>query len=167
MLGQRTEPQKKIYLGVSQGSLIRSIKDGDRETFSYIDGTIEEIYRKERFFNGQPALFWYIDIRDGEELYSLSLPYSSGVFKSIILSLASDKSLNKLTPVRLEFYLGQNGYTKVQVFSEGIKLDWITKQLPTTEERMIGGKVIRDDTKRMEYISSLTDEINRRLKDTE
>ena len=99
----------------------------------------------------------------GGTLLPLS-PYSSGVFKSIILSLASYENLTTSTPVRIEPYEGRNGYTKVVVYADGIKLDWITKQLPPQEIVTIGGRQVKDDTKQMEYISSLCTTIRERIR---
>ena len=97
------------------------------------------------------------------KLYSLCLPYSSGVFKSIILSLAADRELTASTPVRIEPYEGRNGYTKVVVYASGVKLDWITKQLPPQETITIGGRQVKDDSKQMEFITSLVQTIQGRL----
>lgn len=89
--------------------------------------------------------------------------HSSGVFKSIILALASDEALSSSTPVRIEPYEGRNGYTKVVVYSEGVKLDWVTKQLPEQEVVLVGGKQVRDDSKQMELITSLCATIIERI----
>lgn len=119
----------KVYLSINHGKVVKG-SGAAKEEYSYIDGTIEAIYTKRSTFGNEEVVRWFMDIRDGGELYSLCLPYSSGVFKSIVLALASDEALNSSTPVRIEPYEGKNGYTKVVVYSDGIKLDWIVKQLP-------------------------------------
>ena len=98
-----------------------------------------------------------------ETIYSICLPYSSGVFKSIVLSLASDEALSSSTPVRIEPYEGRNGYTKVVVYSDGVKLDWVAKQIPEQETVSVGGRTIKDDTKQMEYIVSIVNQITERI----
>lgn len=154
---------KRTYLSINHGKVIKSNVNGSKEVFSSVDGTLETIYSKKSVFGSEEVVRWFIDLRDGEELYSLCLPYASGTFKSIILALASDQSLSPSSMVRIEPYEGSNGYTKIKVWSDGAKLDWITKQLPEVPTRTIGGKTIKDDSKRMEYIISLVNTINKRL----
>ena len=96
-------------------------------------------------------------------MYSLSLPYVSGTFKSIILALASDTELTKDKPVVIEPY-EKNQYTKVCVYSEGVKLDWVTKELPPLKEVVVGGKTYIDDTERMAFIASIAEKVGERLK---
>ena len=164
MLGQTTTEtdSRKIYLSISHGKVIQGT-GANKQLFSYVDGTIEAVYQKTSRFGKEVVNRWYIDLRDGAELYSLCLPYSSGVFKSIILSLAADRELTASTPVRIEPYEGRNGYTKVVVYASGVKLDWITKQLPPQETITIGGRQVKDDSKQMEFITSLVQTIQGRL----
>ena len=160
MLGR--EERKKTYLTISHGKVVKGT-GWSKQYFSYVDGTIQAIYTKQSHFDNGVVERWFIDMRDGEELYSLCLPYSSGIFKSIILSLASAEDLNTETPVRIAPYVGKNGYTKVVVYADGIKLDWAVKQLPPRETVTVGGKTLQDDTKQMELISSLCGKIVERL----
>lgn len=164
MLGQ-DEKKKKTYLTISHGKVVKGSGES-RQYFSYVDGAIQAIYTKDSTFDNGVVKRWYIDMRDGEELYSLCLPYSSGVFKSIILSLSSAPYLTASTSVRIKPYEGANGYTKVVVYVEGVKMDWAIKQLPPQEYIAVGGKQIRDDTKQMAFISSLCNEIAERIKKT-
>ena len=161
-LGQHQQESKK-YLSINHGKVVQGTGEG-KQLFSYVDGTIQAIYTKRSTFGSEVVTRWYIDLRDGAELYSLCLPYSSGVFKSIILSLAAYRELTASTPVRIEPYEGRNGYTNVVVYADGVKLDWITKQLPSQEIVTIGGKQVKDDSKQMEYISSLCATITDRIK---
>lgn len=161
MLGQ-TQDKRKLYLSISHGKVTQGT-GANKKYYSYIDGCIEAIYTKRSTFGSDTVTRWYIDIRDGEELYSLCLPYSSGVFKSIVLALASDDMLTSSTPVRIEPYEGKNGYTKVIVYSDGVKLDWIVKQLPPQEKITIGGREIKDDSKQMELINSYVATIKGRI----
>lgn len=161
MLGQN-DKQRKTYLTISHGKVVQGSGES-RQYFSYVDGAIQAIYTRNSTFDNGVVKRWYIDMRDGEELYSLCLPYSSGVFKSIILSLASATDLTASTPVRIEPYEGANGYTKVVVYVEGVKMNWITKQLPPQELITIGGKQIKDDSKQMEFIASLCKQITERI----
>lgn len=161
MLGHETQ-RRKTYLSISHGKVVQGTGES-RQYFSYVGGAIQAIYTKNSTFENGTVKRWYIDMRDGEELYSLCLPYSSGVFKAIILSLASVTDLTASTPVRIEPYEGRNGYTKVVVYADGVKLDWVTKQLPPQEIVTIGEKQIKDDTKQMELISSLCTQITEKI----
>ena len=161
MLGQDNN-QRKTYLTISHGKVVLGSGES-KKLYSYVDGAIQAIYTKRSTFGNEVVTRWFIDMRDEGELYSLCLPYSSGVFKSIILSLASATDLTASTPVRIEPYEGRNGYTKVVVYVEGVKMDWVTKQLPPQELITIGGKQIKDDTKQMEFITSLCNQIGERL----
>ena len=160
-LGQDNN-KRKIYLSINHGKVVKG-SGVAKEEYSYIDGTIEAIYTKRSIFGNEEVERWFIDIRDGNELYSLCLPYSSGVFKSIVLALASDEALTSSTPVRIEPYEGKNGYTKVIVYSDGVKLDWITKQLPSQHTIKVGGKQVRDDSEQMKFICSIVDIIRKRI----
>lgn len=161
MLGQQQQ-ERKTYLSINHGKVVMGTGES-RQLFSYVEGTIEAIYTKRSTFGREVVVRWFIDLRDGADLYSLCLPYSSGVFKSIILSLASHTELTASTPVKIEPYEGKNGFTKVVVYADGAKLDWIAKQIPPQEVVTVGGKQIKDDTKQMEYITSLVGAIRGRL----
>lgn len=164
-LGQleKEETKKKVYLSISHGKVVKYTKNGGQDFYKYIEGTLEDIYLKERVFNGKKAKFWYIDLRDGGELYSLSLPYVSGTLKSIILALASETELSRNTHIRIEPY-EKGGFTKVQVYADGVLLDWITKELPPIKEIVVGENTYKDDTERMALVAKLANEIAQRVK---
>ena len=153
---------KKTYLSVTDGQIVYSNGKGKNLYYSYCEGFLESIYQRERLFGGERVIRWYIDVRDGDTIYSICFPYVSGTFKSIVLALASDETLSSSTPIRIEPYKKGN-YTKVKVFSDGVKLNWVTQTLPEVKEIEIGGRIVKDDSKRMEYICSLCTTINERL----
>lgn len=166
MLGQYSntqEDKRKVYLNIKDGAVVRRTDTGE-ERYSYVEGRLEAITTKERTFRNERVVYWYIDLRDTDsgELYSLGFPYASNVFKSVVLSLSSDETLAKDNIVRIEPYL-KNGYDKVVVWLNGVKLDWLTKSLPPVEETTIGGRRVKDDSKRMEYICSLTETLKSRI----
>lgn len=168
MLGERiTGERRKTYLNIKEGVIVRRTPEGTEERYSYVEGRLEAMSQKERTFRGEVVVYWYIDLRDGDsgELYSLGFPYASNTFKSIILQLASKEGLESLkngSTLRIEPYT-KNGYDKVQVWGDGVKLDWVSRQLPPIEETTIGGRRVKDDTKRMAYISSLAEEVRNSL----
>jgi hypothetical protein len=161
MLGTKENKRGKIvFLNVKDGKILR--RDGlVIEEFDFVEGTLEKIYTKEREFNGERVLYWYVPLRDDNgDLYLLGLPYSSGVFKSIVLSLANDNDLTALSTIRIETYL-KDGRTKVSVSDQGRKLNWITSELPPVKETQVGGRIIKDDSERMSFIAGLVKKINK------
>lgn len=156
------EKSRKYYLSISDGKVVHR-EDGKEETYSYVEGSLVAVYKRERTFKGETVLYWYVDVRGEKgELYSISLPYKSGTFKSIVLALASEQAI-ALSTIKIEPYK-KGDFTKVVVSSNGRRLDWITKELPAVEELRIAGQIVKDDTKRMAYIESLVETINNRLK---
>lgn len=153
---------RKLYLSINRGKVVQKA-GGKEQHFSFVEGNVEGIYTKRSTFGNEDVTRWYIDLRDGAELYSLCLPYGSGVFKSIILALAADEKLTASTPIRIEPYIGQNGYTKVAVYADGEKLDWITNQIPPQETITIGERQIKDNTKQMELIFSFVRLVQSRI----
>lgn len=158
----KSEQTRKYYLSISEGKIVHS-QDGRKEYYSSVEGRLEKVYKMERTFKGETVLYWYVDIRgENGELYSISLPYKSGVFKSIILALASEPAV-ALSTLKIEPYK-KGDFTKVVVSSNGARLDWITKELPAVKEVRVGGQTVKDDSERMAYIESLVADINARLK---
>ena len=156
------DTKRKIYLSISHGKVVHYLSGGRAENFKNVEGKLQDITIKERSFNGVKTNFWYIDIKDGGELYSISLPYVSGTFKSIILALASYQSLSKETTILIEPYERGN-YTKVAVYADEKKLDWVVKELPPLKEVVVGGKTFSDDTERMEFIKRIASQVKERI----
>ena len=158
-LGQLQPPRK--WLTIHHGKVELS-ENGVKQFFSYVEGRLLSIYSKVRNYGGEDVTKWFIDLRDENgELYTISFPYSSGTLKSIVLSLASDEALSGSSFVRIEPFQKGN-FTNVVVWSNGVKLDWVTKELPSVEEVTFNGRVYKDESKRMEYISKLVETINLR-----
>ena len=157
-----TDTRRKVFLSISHGKVVHYLTGGEQEFFKNIEGTLQDITIKERSFNGKNTPFWYLDIKDGRETYSLSLPYASGTFKSIILSLASYSSLSKETRVLIEPY-ERNGYTEVVVYAEGEKLDWVVKELPPLKQVTVGSNTYSDDTERMNFIRNTASQVRERI----
>lgn len=159
---QQREQHSRKWLSIHHGQVELS-ENGKKSLYSYVEGRLRSIYTKERTYNGESVLKWFIDLQDeNEELYTVSFPYNSGTFKSIVLALASAEQLSASTIVRIEPY--QNGnYANVVVRADGVKLDWITKQLPPLEEVTINGQRVKDESKRMAYICQEVEVISQRL----
>lgn len=156
---QSGRPRK--WLSINHGKVELS-EDGEKQLFSYVQGYLRSIYTAPRTYNGEQVTKWFIDLEDGEEeLYTISFPYNSGTFKSIVLALASATELTSGTQVKIEPYQKGN-FTNVVVRADGFKLNWVTKELPPVETLTINGRTIKDEGKRMAYITTLTQTINRR-----
>lgn len=156
------ELNKKKYYSISHGKVVHYLPEGGLERYKSIEGHVTDVYLKDRTFNGQKVPFWYIDIQDKNELYSVSFPFISGAFKSVILSLASCKTLTRDSWVVIEPY-EKDGYTKVCVFADGQKLDWVTKELPPLKTEIYKGKEFTDDSERMGFIAKIASEVKDRV----
>ena len=154
MLGQK---EKRIYLNIARGKVIRRTDRGE-QSFDYVEGDLERIYTRDRVFRGERVPYWYLDLRDPKsgELYSLVINASSGVWRSIIMSLGS--CTNFLLPIRISPY-HKGDFDRVSVYSGGERLDWV-EGLPPVEEINLGGKVIKSVEKREEFFSQLVNKIN-------
>lgn len=161
MLGDIQQTERKTYLNIKDGAVVKRTEAGE-ERYSFVEGSLEDVTIRQRTFRGEKTPYWYIDLRDGAsgELYSLGFPYSSNIFKSIIMALATAEDFRS---IMIKPYQ-QGGYDKAVVYSEGVKLDWISKSLPPVEEVKRGGLSIKDDSKRMEYICSLAEAVRGRLR---
>lgn len=155
MLGQT---ERRTYLNISGGKIVRRIGSGGMETFDYVEGDLERIYTKDREFRGERVPYWYLDLKDTQtgELYSLGINASSGVWRSLILSLGS--CTNFLLPIRISPY-HKGDYDRVSVYSGGEKLDWVS-DLPPVEEIEVGGMKIKSVEKREAFFRELVDKIN-------
>jgi hypothetical protein len=155
--------QNKTYLTIKDGKLNCKNARGGMSKYDYVEGILVGIEKKERIFdNGEAVPYWYFDIQESKgELYSLALSYNSGVAKSILNSLAS---VDGYGIIRIETY-SKDGFNKVVVYNNGVRLNWKYTDLPPAEEVKVGDKIVKDETKRMELFNniavSVTNTINR------
>ena len=114
MLGQT---QSRIFLNIAEGKIVKRV-DQRVESYDFLEGELERIYPKEREFRGEKVPYWYLDMRDPQsgDLYSLGISASSGVWRSLILSLGSID--NFLLPIKINLYR-KGDYDRVSVYSEG------------------------------------------------
>ena len=160
---RQQQPQQRKWLSIHHG-IVELSQDGQKQSFSYVEGSLRSIYTKTRNYGGEEVLKWFIDLQDeGGDLYSISFPYNSGTFKSIVLALASWESLTATTITRIEPYQNRN-FTNVKVWADGVKLNWVVSELPPVDYVTINGQKIKDEAKRMELISSLVEKINQRAR---
>lgn len=157
MLGQT---QSRIFLNIAEGKIVKRV-DQRVEVYDYLEGDLERIYPKEREFRGEKVPYWYLDMRDPQsgDLYSLGIRATSGVWRSLILSLGSID--NFLLPIKINPYR-KGDYDRVSVYSEGKRVDWVS-DLPPVEEIEVQGQRVKSTAKRDQYISKLVDQVNTRL----
>ena len=157
MLGQT---QSRIFLNIAEGKIVKRV-DQRVEVYDYLEGDLERIYPKERVFRGERVPYWYLDMRDPQsgDLYSLGIRATSGVWRSLILSLGSID--NFLLPIRINPYR-KGDYDRVSVYSDGKRVDWVS-DLPPVEEIEVQGQRVKSTAKRDQFISRLVDQVNTRL----
>ena len=112
---------KKTYLTLSYGKVTKG-SGKEKQYFNYLEGCIENIYSRITNLRNAKVVQWYIDLRKGGEVYSLCFRKGSEVFRSIILSLASQGNLTTSTLLRIEPYRKTRGGTGVGVYVIGKKL---------------------------------------------
>lgn len=150
---------KVTFLNVKSGKLTTY---NSSEELDQVTGLLGKITQKEREFNGEKVIYWYLRIRSEKANYIIGFPYSSGVFKSIILSLAGDEVFNAVSKITIRVY-EKDGKSKAIVLDGDKKLDWIKRELPPLQEVKVGSRVIKDDTERMNFITELVNEINTKV----
>ena len=162
MLGQK---ERKSYLNISGGKIVRRTDYGKLETFDYVEGDLERIYTKDREFRGEKVPYWYLDLKDPQtgELYSLGINATSGVWRSLIFALGSNT--NFLLPIRISPYK-KGDFDRVSVYSGGERLDWVS-DLPPVEVIEVGGRSIKSVEKREIFITSIVQRINQCLTDSQ
>lgn len=159
MLGKDTVQRKRIFLNVNKEGKIVRTENGNKEYYSEITGVFDKVEAIDRTYGGETVKVWYITLTDGDEEYKLAFSYSSGVFKSIIMSLDSIRNTIRDTPVRIAPYVS-NGFVKVTVYQGDKKLSW-SGTLPSTEEvELPNGRKIKDDSERMRYIETIVSSLN-------
>lgn len=161
---EQRRPRK--WLSIHHGKVELS-ENGEKQYYSYVTGYLRSIYTAPRTYNGEQVTKWFIDLEDDEQdYYSISFPFNSGTLKSIVLALASAQDLTASTTIEIAPYQKGN-FTNVVVKADGVKLDWVTKDLPPVESLTINGRTVKDEGRRMAYISSLAQSINAKLKQGE
>lgn len=146
--------QSKIYLNIKEGKVFK----GDTP-FEYVEGYLRGIETKDRNFKGETIKYWYINLESQSGgLYSLALSYSSGVAIGLFNSLASATDFSK--EVKIKPYLSGD-FTKLVTYLGGEKISWKYPELPPIDEVKVGGKIVKDNSKRMEFIVNLVNNINK------
>ncbi len=160
---------KKVYLRITNGSIINKTKDGQTLSYSAISGALRRIELKEHEFENKKFRNWHVilsDTQSGEE-YDISVSRSSGAFKGIIRSLVTEQGLGNLDDITIETYLSKTGYTNAVVTASGQKLHWTDEPMPELARVMVGDNEVIDDTAQMNWIQTLVDRVNAKLNSAE
>ena len=123
---------KKVYLRITNGSIINKTKDGQTLSYSAISGALRRIELKEHEFENKKFRNWHVilsDTQSGEE-YDISVGRTSGAFKGIIRSLVTEQGLANLDDITIEAYLSKTGYTNASVSAGGQRLQWTDEPMP-------------------------------------
>ena len=164
-LGNSETARKMTFTTIKDGKVYARTPDGKQTAYGFIEGFIRAITLKDRkTAAGASFKDWFIIIDDPEtgDAYTLAIGYRSSVMTSIILCLASCID-NVGGRVRIEPYT-KGKYTNVAVFMDGVRLDWVTCDLPPVAYHEIAGQSVKDDTERLQYISEWVQRINDSLK---
>jgi len=158
--------ERRFFLGIANGKVTyRPAKDAEVQNFDFVEGRITGISRRDATINDHAMKFYEIGIENGGEKYVLSVLMDSSVARGIILPLASVKNFAGLT-FKISPWL-KDAYTNVSVYvktpdGKSEKLNWgiDPKDLPPVEKVTVGLKEYTDDTKRIQLVESLVDQIN-------
>lgn len=153
---------KKHYLNISGGKIVQRTESGKTLSFDFVEGLLEGISQRDREFRGEKVPYWYIDLQDPQtgELYSLGVRASSGVWRSLILSLGS--CTNFLLPIRITPYK-RGEYDRVSVHQGEERLDWVSDLPPVEEVEISPGRKVKSVEKREVFISGIVQRINQTL----
>lgn len=164
-LGNNEPIKRTTFLNIKDGKVYAKNPNGSLSAYGFVEGVITSIAVKDRRTNaGAPFKDWAIEMNDpdtGDE-YTLCISYRSGVMVSLIMSLASDLE-HVGERVRIEPYM-KGQYTNIAVYLDGIKLDWLTRDLPPVEYQEVAGQRIRNDAARMQFLHEWVNRINEHLK---
>lgn len=148
--------QKPIYLNIKQGKIYQG-----EVPYDYVQGRLKSIEMRDRDFRGEVVKYCYINLDSPTgELYSIALPYYSGVAVGVLNSLGSLSDVTQ--EIKIQPYL-YGEYTRTAIYSQGEKLNWVYKELPPVEQVTVGDKTVKDSSKRMSLIEGIVNEINQRL----
>ena len=160
---------KKVYLRITNGSIINKTKDGQTLSYSAISGALRRIELKEHEFENKKFRNWHVilsDTQSGEE-YDISVGRTSGAFKGIIRSLVTEQGLANLDDITIEAYLSKTGYTNASVSAGGQRLQWTDEPMPERALVRVGDNEMVDDTAQMNWIQTLVDRVNAKLSSAE
>ena len=163
MLPGLSNNERKFFLGISNGKISYKPVNGETEYYDSFEGTLKNIIKRESTINGKPAIFYDFIMENSGHVYNLSVPFSSGTARNIVLSLASVEDI-KGKFVKISPWL-KGEYTNVSVYINGDRANWVVpkEEIPPVKKVVIGTKEIDDDSERIAMVESYVTLINQRL----
>lgn len=166
-----TKLKEAIFFKIEDGSFIcNSIYKGETLLFNSVSGRLSNIYADYRRFKSGLFKYWHIELIDNEtdNIYLICFPYTSALFQSVILKLATAKTYNdiRITPYRDYINAGysRKKHSKVKVYANGIELDVLSIKLPKIDCCKLGKRIIKDYTPRIKAIECVISKILMQIK---
>ena len=166
----KTKWKEAIFLKIEGGSFIcNSIFEGEILLFDSVSGRLSNIYADYRRFKSGVFKYWHIELTDNENgnIYLICFPYTSALFQSVILKLATAATYNdiRITPYRDNVNTGysRRSHSKVKVYADGMELDMKPLKMPKIDCRKLGKHIIKDYTPRIRTIEGVIDKILARI----
>ena len=166
-----TRWKEAIYLKIENGSFIcTSIFEGETLLFESVDGRLSDIYADYRRFKSGAFMYWHIELIDNANgnIYLICFPYTSAMFQSVVLKLATADTYNdiRIVPYRNDGNYQRRQHSKVKVYADGIELDMLSMKLPKIDCHKIGQHTRKDYAPRIAAIEGVVSMILAKMRNT-
>jgi hypothetical protein len=151
--------KQKTYLSIKDGKIRKIDPHTKQETYyEFVEGILNSITTPKRDY----GKIWEFEILDPKtnDTYALTMSYNSGVAKSILNCLASIKGTPEIIKIKPYFV---NGFNKVAVYNNGVKLNWKYTQFPKIKKIEVEGKTFLDDTERVNFFEMIAEELRKKI----
>lgn len=155
-----------ILLKIEDGYFIcNSIYEGETLLFNRVSGRLSNIYADCKRFKSGVFKYWHIELTDNDNgnIYLICFPYTSALFQSVILKLATATTYNniRITPYRDNVKVGysRRKHSKVKIYADDIELDMQHLKMPKIVCCKFGKHIIKDYTPRIRAIESVVNKI--------
>lgn len=154
-----------IFLKIENGTFIcNSLFKGETLLFDSVNGRLNNIYADYRYFKSGKFKYWHIELidNDNENIYLVCFPYTSAMFQTIILKLATATTFDniKIQPYRdFSKKLLRRKHSEHKIYAEDIELTPLKIQLPKINCYNMGGHIYKDYTNRINAIIPIIDSI--------
>ena len=134
------------------------------ETFDRIKARVEDISLRESEYQGEKIKTWQIRLVDSEgEKAVLSLGYSSGFTRGFFNSLVN---ADLSAPILIGCYVrvtDKGDFNSTSLIKHGEVVRWKYDNVPQTEKIKVGSKDVIDDSKAIEWMLKVIEEIKAKL----
>lgn len=157
-----------IYLKIEGGSFIcNSIYEGSTLVFESVSGKLSNIYADYRSFKSGVFKYWHIELTDNDNgnIYLICFPYTSALFQSVILKLATTEIYDNIMVIPYWDNAGRlrRNHSKVKVYADNIELDMKPLTMPKIICRRFGRHTFKDYTPRIRAIEDVIGKILARI----